>query len=126
MIIILFSIVFVDFVFARGLDEKKYCTYSFTLVNKKIRSFVRSFSLRACVCACTRPRVLKHLSGQQVTDTCQVHRKLTLVRSTSNGHLSGPQVTNTCHVKTMSTNMSPRTPNSSQPNTRPQDDSKQQ
>ena len=47
---ILFSIVFVVLVcfvfclfFARGLDEKKYCTYSFTLVNKKNRSFVRSF-----------------------------------------------------------------------------------
>ena len=25
--------------------KKKYCTYSFTLVNKKIRSFVRSFFL---------------------------------------------------------------------------------
>ena len=25
--------------------KKKYCTYSFTLVNKKIRSFVRSFVL---------------------------------------------------------------------------------
>ena len=40
----MFSIVFVVvvFVFAPGLDEKKvYCTYSFTLVNKK-KSFVRS------------------------------------------------------------------------------------
>ena len=42
--------------FARGLNEKKYCTYSFTLVNKKInRSFVRSLSLplsllSLCVC----------------------------------------------------------------------------
>ena len=34
------------FCFPRGLDEKKYCTYSFTLVNKKfVRSFVRSLSL---------------------------------------------------------------------------------
>ena len=32
--------------FARGLDVKKYCTYSFTLVNKKfVRSFVLSLSL---------------------------------------------------------------------------------
>ena len=47
MIIILFSIVFVDFVFARGLDEKNYCTYSFTLVNKKkiVRSFVQCTKL---------------------------------------------------------------------------------
>ena len=28
--------------FARGLDEKRYCTYSITLVNKKNRSFVLS------------------------------------------------------------------------------------
>ena len=48
-IMTLFSIVFVVLVcfvyclfFARGLDEKKYCTYSFTLVNK---IFVRSFVL---------------------------------------------------------------------------------
>ena len=32
------------FVFAWGLDEKKYYAYSFTLVNKMF-SFVRSFSL---------------------------------------------------------------------------------
>ena len=46
----MFSIVFVVgvFVFAPGLDEKKvYCTYSFTLVNKKNRSFFLSFVLSA-------------------------------------------------------------------------------
>ena len=32
------------FLFARGLDEKKYCTYSITLVNKK-KMFVHPFVL---------------------------------------------------------------------------------
>ena len=34
--------------FARGLDEKKYCTYSITIVNKT--KFVRSFVLCLSVC----------------------------------------------------------------------------
>ena len=71
MITILFSIVFVVlvvFVFARGLDEEKYCAYSFTLVNKK-KSFVSSFSVLFCCLSLTHTYTHAHTHTHTHTHT---------------------------------------------------------